>query len=106
MSARTVTDETFDGVVLGSDLPVLVDFWATWCPPCKRLAPVIDQLAEEYAGRCEVVTVNTDEQPRVARDYQVMATPTLALFRGGEMVRAVVGAQPKRLLAKMLDEVC
>lgn len=104
-TARTVTDDTFATEVLGNDRPVLVDFWAEWCPPCKRLAPVVDQLAAEYAGRCDVVTINADENPRTARDFGVLAMPTLAVFAGGEMVRTVVGAQPKRVLTRMLDEV-
>jgi thioredoxin 1 len=104
MTAVPVTDETFAAEVLGADRPVLVDFWATWCPPCKRLAPIVDQLAAEHADRYRVVTINVDENPRAARDHGVMATPTLAVFVAGEQVRSLVGLQPKRRLTQLLDE--
>lgn len=103
-TATPVTDDTFAAEVLGSDLPVLVDFWATWCPPCKRLAPIVDQLAAETAGRYRVVTLNVDENPRTARDLGVMATPTLQVFVAGHPIRTVVGLQPKRRLTQLLTE--
>lgn len=99
-----VTDETFAEQVLESDLPVLVDFWAQWCPPCHRLAPVLDRLAEEYADRARVVKMDADENPETIRAYRVMAMPTLVVFRGGEVVSQVVGAVPLPRLRAMLDE--
>jgi thioredoxin 1 len=99
-----VTDESFTEQVLDSELPVLVDFWAQWCPPCHRLAPLLDRLAEEYAGRARVVKMDADENPQTIRAYRVMAMPTLVVFRGGEVVSQVVGAVPMPKLRAMLDE--
>jgi len=98
-----VTEVTFASEVLGSDLPVLVEFWAQWCPPCHRLAPVLDELAVEYAGRARIVKVDVDDNPATARAYGVMSVPTLSLFRGGELVSQVVGALPKSRLSAQLD---
>ena len=99
----TATDATFARDVLGGELPVLVDFWARWCPPCHMIVPVLGEIARERAGRLVVVKVDTDENPGVARDYQVMSLPTLMLFRGGEPIRALVGAVPKMRLVAELD---
>jgi thioredoxin len=99
-----VTDETFAAEVLGSDVPVLVDFWAEWCPPCKRLAPILDQLAAETAGRFRVVSINADENPVTARAHNVLALPTLIVFAAGAPVRTAVGLQPKRRLVQLLTE--
>ena len=98
-----VTDETFDREVLGSDLPVLVDFWAEWCPPCHRIAPVLDELATEYAGRARIVKIDADTNPAAVRAYGVMSMPTLCMFRGGELVSQVVGARPKAMLRAQID---
>ena len=98
-----VTDATFDTEVLGSDLPVLVDFWAEWCPPCHRIAPVLDELATEYAGRARIVKVDADTNPAVVRRFGVMSMPTLCMFRGGELVSQVVGARPKAMLRAQID---
>ncbi|WP_328603746.1 thioredoxin [Amycolatopsis sp. NBC_00345] len=98
------TDATFAAEVLEQDKPVLVDFWATWCPPCRMIAPVLAEIAEERAGSLTVREVNTDENPETARAYQVMSLPTLMLFRGGEPVRAFVGARPKAKLLAELDD--
>jgi thioredoxin 1 len=98
-----VTDATFDAEVLASDVPVLVDFWAEWCPPCHRIAPMLDELAAEYEGRARIVKLDADHNPLTARAYGVMAMPTLTVFRGGEVVSQFVGARPKAKLREQLD---
>src|SRR5690349_9624897 len=99
-----VTDATFAAEVLASELPVFVDFWAEWCPPCHRLAPVLDELAEEYAGRVRFVKVDCDENPLFARRYGIGSMPTLSVFAGGQVVSQRVGAHPKARLRAQLDE--
>jgi thioredoxin 1 len=101
---QIVTDATFKTEVLGSALPVLVDFWAEWCPPCHRLAPVLDELAEEYAGRARIVKLDSDENPHTTREYGVMSMPTLIVFRGGQVVSQVIGAHPKAKLRALIDD--
>jgi thioredoxin 1 len=97
-----VTDETFDQEVIRHDGPVLVDFWAQWCPPCHMIAPVLAAIAAERAGSLTVRKLNTDENPAIARDYHVLSLPTLMLFRAGQPVQVFVGAMSKsRLLAKL-----
>jgi thioredoxin 1 len=104
MTLLAVTDETFAAEVLRREGPVLVDFWARWCPPCHMIAPVLEQIAADRAGTLTIVKVNTDENPLVARDLQVMPLPTLILFSGGEPMRSFVGARPKVRLEAELDE--
>ncbi len=99
-----VNDTTFDSEVLQSDLPVLVDFWAPWCGPCRAIAPVIEELAGEYAGSAKVVKVNTDDSPQKAMEYDVSSIPTLLVFKGGEIVERFVGAAPKSRLQAALDQ--
>lgn len=98
-----VTTAEFDSKVLQSDVPVLVDFWAEWCGPCKAIAPDIEAIAEEYAGRARVYKVNVDENSDLAVRYGVMSIPTLLLFRGGQVIDHMVGAEPKQRIAAMLD---
>lgn len=100
---EAVTDSTWTAEVLSSDVPVLVDFWADWCGPCHRLRPTLETLAEEWAGRVRVVSLDIDVNPNVARDYGILSAPTLMLFRDGEPVRTVVGAQPKTRLVAQLE---
>jgi len=101
-SIAAVTDATWTDEVLTSDVPVLVDFWADWCGPCHRLRPTLETLAGEWSGRVRVVSLDIDANPNVARDYGILSAPTLMLFRDGEPVRTVVGAQPKaRILAAL-----
>lgn len=100
-----VTDKDFDEVVLQAQAPVLVDFWAPWCPPCKMLAPIVDELAQEYSGRVSFVKLNTDENPQVASRFGIRSIPTLLLFKGGKPVNSLVGYRPKADLKKQLDKV-
>ena len=99
----TVTDATFDELVLGAELPVLVDFWAEWCGPCKMVAPVLEEIAGEHAEKLSVVKLNIDENPGAARDYQIMSIPTMAVFSGGKMVKSIVGAKPKAAILRDLE---
>jgi thioredoxin 1 len=98
-----ISDTNFDSEVIASDLPVLVDFTATWCGPCKAIAPVIDQLADEYAGRIKVGKMDIDNNPGTPVKYHVRAVPTLILFKGGQPVDQVMGAVNKRRLQSMFD---
>lgn len=102
-SPITVTDSSFRHEVLEADVPVLVDFWAQWCPPCKMVAPIVEELASEYEGRMKVAKVDTDTCPSIAGEYQVMSIPTLMVFRGGQPLGSVIGYQPKAVLQAKLD---
>ena len=97
-NAVAVTGQTFDTEVLQSNLPVLVDFWAAWCGPCRAIAPAIEEIAGEYAGKLKVVKVDTDENQDIAVKFQVMSIPTLMVFKGGKVVERVIGAMPKAVL--------
>ena len=99
----TVTADNFQREVLEAEVPVLVDFWAQWCPPCKMVAPIVEDLASEYDGRMKVAKVDTDTSPSVAAEYQVMSIPTLMVFRGGRPLGSVIGYQPKAVLKAKLD---
>ena len=102
MAATAVTDTSFKDEVIESDVPVLVDFWAPWCGPCRMVSPVVDEISVEYDGQVKVVKVNTDENPNVASQYGIRSIPTLMIFKDGQRVDMVVGAVPKTTLANTL----
>ena len=100
-----VTDQEFETSVIKSDQPVLVDFWAPWCGPCRAIAPIVEELAGEYQGKVSFAKLNTDDNQRTAMKYGIMAIPTLVLFRGGNEVARVTGVQSKANLKKTIDGV-
>ena len=104
-ATKTVTDATFDTEVLGSDKRVLVDFWAEWCGPCKMVAPVLEEIATEHSDKLTVAKVNIDENPEIARRYQIMSIPTMSVFAKGEVVKSIVGAKPKAALLRDLEGI-
>jgi thioredoxin 1 len=103
-SAKPVTDDSFEEEVIKSSLPVLVDFWAPWCGPCRMVAPIVDEIAQEYEGKLKVLKINTDENPNIASQYGIRSIPTLMIFKGGEKVDTVVGAVPKNTLSATISK--
>jgi len=104
-SAIAVTDASFEQDVLKSDIPVLVDFWAPWCGPCRMVAPVVEEVATQYEGKIKVFKLNTDENPSVAGQYGIRSIPTLILFKAGQKVDVVVGAVPKTTLSTTIEKL-
>ena len=105
MSTVKVTDETFEQEVLKADKPVLVDFWAEWCGPCKQIAPALEQIAEELAGQVTVAKLDIEESPTTPSRYGVRGIPTMMLFKGGQMASMKIGAMPKNKILEWLSEV-
>lgn len=99
-----VNDQNFAMEVLGSDLPVLVDFWATWCGPCRSISPIVEELAKDFTGRLRVAKLNVDENPGTPSQYGVRGIPTLILFKNGKIVDQIVGAVPKARLVAMVEK--
>jgi thioredoxin 1 len=104
-SPITVTDETFQSEVVESSQPVLVDFWATWCGPCRMVAPIVEELAQEYEGRVKVGKIDVDSEQKIAADFGIRSIPTLLIFKGGKLADQVVGAVPKKHLVEKLEAV-
>jgi thioredoxin 1 len=103
-TARIVTDETFETDVLNQPRPVIVEYWAQWCGPCRQVAPVLEAIAAEHAGKIDLVKLNVDESPRTAQRYGIMLVPTLNVFSGGEVVKQVVGARSKSVLLREFSD--
>jgi len=101
--AVEITKDNFEQVVLKNELPVLVDFWATWCGPCKMIGPIVEEIAEEMEGKVTVGKINVDKQPELAMQFQVMSIPTLLVFKNGEVVKKKIGFMPKEKILEMLD---
>jgi thioredoxin 1 len=99
-----VNDTTFASEVLNADLPVLVDFWATWCGPCRSISPIVEELAKEFSGRVKVTKLNVDESPATPSQYGVRGIPTLILFKGGKILDQLVGAHPKARLKALIEK--
>jgi thioredoxin 1 len=103
-SSKVATDATFDKLVLQNSKPVIVDYWAEWCGPCRMVSPVLDEIASEHSDKIDVVKLNIDENPEISQRYQIMAIPTMSVFQNGQVVKQIVGAKPKAALLRELAD--
>ncbi|HZK05992.1 MAG TPA: thioredoxin [Actinomycetaceae bacterium] len=101
--AKTVTDATFEDEVLKSEQPVLVDFWAEWCPPCRMMSPIVDEIGEELGDRLKVVKLDTDNNPQTAMRYGIVSIPTFNVYRDGELIASIIGGRPKKKFKKEIE---
>ncbi len=105
MAEIRLTKDNWEEEVINSDIPVLVDFWAPWCGPCRMVAPIVSEIAQEYEGKLKVGKLNTDEEPEIAVRYGIMSIPTLMIFKNGEVVDQIIGAVPKEYFLQKLEQV-